>query len=663
MEDLARWLAERAEQVDAMPEDDSTQVQAKAKAFDEYHATSEYLKNRFELDLWTAAFFWNIPKTDAESMLAPTQQELVQLRNGGELDSHLVERVKELSERLKFFHWELAFPKVFSGENPGYDCVLCNPPWDMLQEDSREFFAEKNPEIAMISKSATRNKSIQDLKHDHPELYNEFEFSQQMSDKKKQFVHLSNRYPYTNVGRLNLAPLFAESAVQLIGQFGGVGLIAPTGLVTDSFNQYFFNFIVDNRLLSCLYDFDNGQGIFPAVDSNFKFSLIVLRGAKSSSQDARFVFSASDTKEIADETRQLILTQEDFSVFNPNTRTCPIFKTRIDMNLTKQIYKRIPVLVNEKSEQNPWGANFQLMFMMNTDSNYFKEANELEKQGFVLDGNQYVLEGERYLPLYEGKMMNQFDHRFAHASSPKRGQKIRGTSIEITPEQHNIPDYLAQPRYWVLETEVEKRIRQKSKWVIGFRDVAGTVTNIRTVVFSILPAVGMGNKVPLLFFENQFSNLHSACFVGNANSLILDYVARQKVSGMSLNFYLVKQFPFIPPSTYTPAGIDFIAPRVLELVYTAYDLRPFAEDMGYHGEPFRWDEVRRAQLRAELDAYYARLYGLTRDELRYILDPKEVYGEDFPGETFRVLKDKEIKQFGDYRTRRLVLEAWDKLVG
>ena len=259
--------------------------------------------------------------------------------------------------------------------------------------------------------------------------------------------------------------------------------------------------------------------------------------------------------------------------------------------------------------------------------------------------------------------MNQFDHRFAHASSPKRGQKIRGTSIEITPEQHNIPDYLAQPRYWVLETEVEKRIRQKSKWVIGFRDVAGTVTNIRTVVFSILPAVGMGNKVPLLFFDNQFSYLLSACFVGNANSLILDYVARQKVSGMSLNFYLVKQFPFIPPSTYTPAGIDFIAPRVLELVYTAYDLRPFAEDMGYHGEPFRWDEVRRAQLRAELDAYYARLYGLTRDELRYILDPKEVYGEDFPGETFRVLKDKEIKQFGDYRTRRLVLEAWDKLVG
>ena len=125
----------------------------------------------------------------------------------------------------------------------------------------------------------------------------------------------------------------------------------------------------------------------------------------------------------------------------------------------------------------------------------------------------------------------------------------------------------------------------------------------------------------------------------------------------------MKQLPILPPEAYSPIDIDFIAPRVLELVYTAYDLKPFAEDMGYHGEPFRWDEERRALLRAELDAYYARLYGLTRDELRYILDPQDVYGPDFPGETFRVLKEKEIRLYGEYRTRRLVLEAWDRLEG
>jgi hypothetical protein len=78
--------------------------------------------------------------------------------------------------------------------------------------------------------------------------------------------------------------------------------------------------------------------------------------------------------------------------------------------------------------------------------------------------------------------------------------------------------------------------------------------------------------------------------------------------------------------------------------------------------PYRWDEARRAQLRAELDAWFARAYGLTRDELGYVLDPKEVYGEDFPSETFRVLKEKELREFGEYRTQRMVLSAYDELV-
>ena len=93
----------------------------------------------------------------------------------------------------------------------------------------------------------------------------------------------------------------------------------------------------------------------------------------------------------------------------------------------------------------------------------------------------------------------------------------------------------------------------------------------------------------------------------------------------------------------------------------AHDLEPFARDLGYDGKPFTWNSERRALLRSELDAYYAKLYGLTRDELRYILDPADIYGDDYPSETFRVLKNNETRQFGEYLTRRLVLEAWDRL--
>jgi hypothetical protein len=151
-----------------------------------------------------------------------------------------------------------------------------------------------------------------------------------------------------------------------------------------------------------------------------------------------------------------------------------------------------------------------------------------------------------------------------------------------------------------------------------------------------------------------------ACLTANFNSLILDYIARTKVSYLTLAQFIVKQLPVLPPSFYTESDLAFIVPRVLELTYTSHAMAPFARDLGFEGKPFAWDEDRRATLRAELDAWYARAYGLSRDELRYILDPSDVRGPDYPSETFRVLKTNEIRRNGEYRTARLVLAAWDR---
>ena len=145
------------------------------------------------------------------------------------------------------------------------------------------------------------------------------------------------------------------------------------------------------------------------------------------------------------------------------------------------------------------------------------------------------------------------------------------------------------------------------------------------------------------------------------SSFALDYLARQSVGGTNLTFGYIKQFPILPPDFYTEPRLAFITPKVLELTYTSHSLAPFARDLGHDGPPFGWDEDRRAHLRADLDAFYARAYGLTRDELRYILDPADVKGPDYPSETFRVLKEKEIRHHGEYRTRRLVLAAWDRM--
>ncbi len=197
------------------------------------------------------------------------------------------------------------------------------------------------------------------------------------------------------------------------------------------------------------------------------------------------------------------------------------------------------------------------------------------------------------------------------------------------------------------------------KWLMGWRDITG-VEKIRTVIATVMPLAAINHKTPLWFASLAPNDQYRAALLGNMSALVLDYLARQKVGGTTLAYFVLKQLPLLPPDWYTHADLSFIVPRVLELTYTAHDMAPWAKALGHDGPPFAFDPDRRGVLRAELDAFYARLYGLTRDELRYILDPADVAGADYPTETFRVLKASEQRQFGEYRTRRLVLEAWDR---
>jgi len=216
--------------------------------------------------------------------------------------------------------------------------------------------------------------------------------------------------------------------------------------------------------------------------------------------------------------------------------------------------------------------------------------------------------------------------------------------------------------------------RRSPRWLMGWRDITNA-TNERTVIASVVPRAGAGDTL-LLMFPDPAHGARLACLLADQCSMVHDYVARQKVGGTHLKYHVKKQIVNLPPDRYTPADLAYIVPRVLELTYTARDLQPWADDLlaampaadprppaerAAPLPPFAWNPERRAQLRAELDACYARLYGLTRDELRYILDPADVMGEDYPSETFRVLKNNELRDFGEYRTRRLVLQAWDEL--
>lgn len=264
-----------------------------------------------------------------------------------------------------------------------------------------------------------------------------------------------------------------------------------------------------------------------------------------------------------------------------------------------------------------------------------------------------------FVPMFESKLFHTFDHRYASYIDPKeKPREIRDSDKEC-PYQYALPR-LAYPAE---DNDISlSDLRWSRKWLVCWRDVCRG-TDDRTVIAAGLPAVATDFTIRVGILDETPQMV--CCFLGMLNSFTFDYLCRTKINDTHLSDFVILQLPVIPRDSLRGGDLSFIVPRVVELTYTAWDMQPFARDLGYEAEPFRWDPERRALLRAELDAYYAYLYGLSKKELRYILDPKDVMGEDYPSETFRVLKEREIKEHGlddkgMWRTQRLVLEAYDR---
>ena len=650
-ERLPAELEERLTEVEAIDEDDLQDVALKALYYEDYLASPAYRRKRDEYDLWTSAFFWPIPEGDADLMLAPTQAELDQRRQYATEGDPLIRRARQIGDENQFLHWELAFPTVFGRSQPGFDVVLGNPPWERIKLQEKEWFAARRPDIAEAPNAAARRRMIAALEREDPALFAAFQQDRANAENGSSYVRNSGAFPLCGRGDVNTYALFAELARHLQSPIGRVGIIVPSGIATDDTTKFYFQDLLDHSALVSLYDFENRRGIFPGVHRSYKFCLLTLAGShRPATQGAEFVFFAQQVADLKESERRFTLTAEEIALLNPNTRTCPIFRSRRDAELTKGIYRRVPVLVKEgPPQENPWGIQFLRMLDMTNDSHLFRTRVQLETEGWHLSGNRFVRDGEVYLPLYEAKLLHHFDHRWA---------TYEGTDIrDVALMEKCDPAFEVLPRYWVQKEEVDSRLGIfTSDWLIGFRDITNT-TNERTAIVGILPRVGVGHTAPLVSFRvaEQREGILLVC---NVNSFVLDYAARQKVGGTHLTYGYLKQLPVLPPDAYertceysashtTIQG--FLLPRGLELTYTAWDLQPFARDCGYDGPPFRWDEGRRFLLRCELDAAYFHLYGIARDDVAYIMD------------TFPIVKRRDESAYGEYRTERVILEIYDEM--
>ncbi len=580
----------------------------------------------------------------------------------------LWEEAKSIADREGFLHWEAAFPGVWRGwqnvrPEGGFDAVIGNPPWDRIKLQEVEWFATRAPELARAPTAAARTAGIQRLRDRGAPLAAEFDAAKERADKLGQLIRASGHYPLLGGGDINLYSLFVERAMGLIRPDGFVGLLTPSGIYADKTAARFFKSVSTSGRVAGLFDFENrrlGTGLppfFPDVDSRFKFCALIFGGEKRTFDQTECAFFLHDTGAINDPDRCFPLSPADFARVNPNTGTAPVFRARRDAEITRRIYERHPVLVDRSSgeERKAWPVRYVRMLDMANDSHLFRTAEQLEAEGFYpVAGNRWKKGEELYLPLYQGRMIHQFDHRASSVRVNPDNVHNPYLSEAVTEAQHADPGFLPRSQYWVPASEVEPVAPQARGWAIAFRRIARS-TDARTSIAAIIPQAGCGDPLPVLLpAEGGFDSRTAVCLVANLNSFGLDYISRQKVQSTHLDWYTVEQLPVIASDAYTrrfgeKTAEDLVRDHVLRLTYTARDMAPFARDLGYDGPPFIWDEEERRHLRARLDALYFHLYGLSRDDAAYVLD------------TFPIVRRQDEAGFGPYLTRGLILAYMNAL--
>ena len=655
----AEALTRHSRDVDAIADDSPELIRRKKELFEASHRDPAWLRQKQACDLWTAAFFQNLSTLNSQPTTPViTSAALADHLGGRPIDARLHACAGTLALRQPFFHWPLEFPEVFAAG--GFDVILSNPPWERIKLQEQEFFAARDPRIADASNKAARTRLIDELIQANPTLHAEFIAAIHAADCLSKFLRQSERFPLTATGDINTYAVFAEAIRRLLAPTGHAGIIVPTGIATDDTTKHFFADLTKQQQLAKLVGFENEDFIFPAIANVVRLCTLTISGVNQPESKPTFAFYLRRFNQLAQQERFFQLTADDLALLNPNTRTCPVFRTRTDAELTREVYRRVPVLVREGAPGgNPWGIRIMRVFDMNKT-----EVLRCCHRGATPP------DAVGWMPMYEAKLMHHFDHRFASYEFKGVLAGKGGRGLPDTPlENSQNPSWRITPLYWVREEEVKARLQAFGdvKWLLGFRDITSAKLE-RTCDAALLPLSGTDFTIRVLLTP-QTPELQLV-LLANLNSFAFDYLARQKLGGTHLLDYVTFQVPVLPPSFYRAADVAYVAPRVLELVYTADGMQPLADALRVSASPlaatvprapYRWDETRRALLRAELDAWFARAYGLTRDELRYILDPADVHGPDFPGETFRVLKEKETAKFGEYRTQRLVLEAWDRL--
>jgi hypothetical protein len=474
--------------IEAMPETTLAETAAKQSAYAKWLADRGQDPETLAADLYTAAFF--LAKTSDSRATVPTTEHLLKLLAGQPVEEAMEEAVVQAAQNFRFFHWHLRFGEVMA--KGGFDCVLGNPPWERIKLQEKEFFAARSEAIATAPNKAARERLIKALSAPNASeadrsLMEEFELAKREAEGSGEFIRGSGRFALTAVGDLNTYALFAEHFLKLIAPSGRSGVIVPTGIATDNSTKAYFDAISSGGRLVSLYDFENREAIFPGVHRSYKFALITLGDGVDATD---FVFFATATQQLSDDRRHFTLSANDIALINPNTRTCPAFRSQMDAELTKKIYSQTPVLIDLAMGEfgNPWGVKFATMFHMTNDSSLMSTVRE--------DGLELV---------WEAKMTGFWDHRDSDIEMNYENTIRQAQTCQITDQEHRDSTRRPAAQFWTSPVYAEDRIPDQwpYDWIFCFKRVT-SATNWRTLVPCVVPRGPVSYTLYCMFAAEKY---------------------------------------------------------------------------------------------------------------------------------------------------------------
>lgn len=618
------------------------EIRARAQRWESFQQSDTYRTATFIADLWCSAFLW--PKQlAAETDAAPAIDVFLRICQDPTAAPAAVKRiVGALAQEYRFFHWHLAFPEVFSfrwghGSAPqdvswdgGFDVVLGNPPWDELTPSTNEFFSTYDANVRFVD-GASQDEIVERLQSD-PIIAAEWNTYCRRLFGQIHFLKNSGRYRLFAPGNLgkgdfNVYRMFVETAMEVTAVGGRTSQLAPETLYNGANTFAIRQALLTRFRWTLLLGFENAKEVwFKDVDTRMKFCIYAAQKGESSDM-LNVAFNLRTPTALAEALSgsTLRLPVQMIREFSPEALAIMELASQVDIDVAAQLYAAVPAF--GAPHLRPRHFHMRELDMTN-DKRLFTESPE-------------------GLPLYEGRMVDAFDHRAkAYVSGRARAAEWRDLPFSDPAKE-------ISPQWRVLERDVVDRLQDRHrKYRLGFCNIASP-TNERTLVAALIPpGVVCGNKIPTIVYEDGYEWSYML-WLAAANSFVVDFLARKKVSLTMTNTILDSlPLPKLPPDV--PA-VRRLVQLAAELTCTAPEMASYwnmlARD-GWLASPWppsdASDDSAREIRRAEIDAIVAvHVYGLAVEQVSYVLD------------TFPIVRRRDEALHGEYRTKRLVLEKCD----